>query len=67
MENSPSALLQSELSSLTAEKIDLQRKLDQSTNSSKAARQKLLKAYQVCLHTLNNIDRFIYFVLYSSS
>lgn len=47
MESSPSALLQAELASLSAEKIDLQRKLDQSTNVCKSTRQKLLKAYQV--------------------
>jgi hypothetical protein len=47
MENSPSALLQAELSSLSTEKLDLQRKVDQATSDSKAARQKLMKAYQV--------------------
>eukprot|EP00026_Physarum_polycephalum_P004304 Phypoly_transcript_04322.p1 GENE.Phypoly_transcript_04322~~Phypoly_transcript_04322.p1 ORF type:complete len:486 (+),score=140.02 Phypoly_transcript_04322:540-1997(+) len=46
MENSPSALLQVELTALLAEKIDVQRKVDQSANVCKATRQKLLKAYQ---------------------
>lgn len=50
MENSPSALLQAELTSLSAEKIDLQRKLDQTSGSSKVTRQKLLKAYQVQIY-----------------
>ena len=47
METSPGALLQAELASLAAEKIDIQRRVDQSTNVCKATRQKLLKAYQV--------------------
>jgi len=47
MDNSPSTLLQAELASLSAEKIDIQRRVDQSTNICKAARQKLLNAYQV--------------------
>lgn len=59
MENSPSALLQVELASLAAEKMDLQRKLDQSLGTSKVTRQKLLKAYQVTI-----FNSFTLFVLY---
>lgn len=47
MENSPSAVLQSELATLAMEKVDLQRKSEQAKSECKASRQKLLKGYQV--------------------